>query len=82
LRLPSSISISSAVFAVVDDSQRRLRPHNVNVNSKFIETLRKNEETRLDACEMKGPRQILWVSWTAKKAKKTPNQQRQSTAGE
>jgi len=30
-------------------------------------TLRKNEETRLDAFEMKGPRKILWVSWTAKK---------------
>jgi len=30
-------------------------------------TLRKNEETRLDAFEMKGPRKILQVSWTAKK---------------
>jgi len=30
-------------------------------------TLRKNEETCLDALEMKGPRKILWVSWTAKK---------------
>ena len=30
-------------------------------------TLRKNEETRLDAFEMKGLRKILWVSWTAKK---------------
>ena len=30
-------------------------------------TLRKNEETRLDAFEMKGPRKILWVSWRAKK---------------
>jgi len=30
-------------------------------------TLRKNEETRLDAFEMKGPRKILRVSWTAKK---------------
>ena len=29
-------------------------------------TLRKNEETRLDAFEMKGLRKILWVSWTAK----------------
>jgi len=27
----------------------------------------KNEETRLDAFEMKGLRKILWVSWTAKK---------------
>jgi len=30
-------------------------------------TLRKNEETRLDAFEMKRLRKILWVSWTAKK---------------
>ena len=29
-------------------------------------TLRKNEETCLDAFEMKGLRKILWVSWTAK----------------
>jgi len=31
------------------------------------DTLRKNEETRLDAFEMKGFRKILQVSWTAKK---------------
>jgi len=30
-------------------------------------TLRKNEETRLDAFEMKGLRKILRISWTAKK---------------
>ena len=30
-------------------------------------TLRKNEETRLDAFAMKGLRKILRVSWTAKK---------------
>ena len=30
-------------------------------------TLRKNEETRLDAFEMKGLRKILRVSWTTKK---------------
>ena len=30
-------------------------------------TVRKNEETRLDAFEMKGLRKILRVSWTAKK---------------
>jgi len=30
-------------------------------------TLRKNEETRLDAFEMKGLRKLLRVSWTAKK---------------
>ena len=30
-------------------------------------TLRKNEEIRLDAFEMKGLRKILQVSWTAKK---------------
>jgi len=30
-------------------------------------TLRKNEETRLDAFEMKGLRKILRVSWTAMK---------------
>ena len=30
-------------------------------------TLRQNEETRLDAFEMKGLRKILRVSWTAKK---------------
>jgi len=29
--------------------------------------LRKNEETRIDAVEMKGLRKILRVSWTAKK---------------
>jgi len=31
-------------------------------------TLKKNEETRLDAFEMKGLRKILRVSWTAKKS--------------
>jgi len=30
-------------------------------------TLRKNEETRLDASEIKGLRRTLRVSWTAKK---------------
>jgi len=30
-------------------------------------TLRKNEETRLDACEMKGQRKNLWVLQTARK---------------
>ena len=30
-------------------------------------TLRKNEETHLDAFEMKGLRKVPWVSWTAKK---------------
>ena len=30
-------------------------------------TLRKNEETQLDAFEMKGLRKILWVLWIAKK---------------
>ena len=30
-------------------------------------TLRKNEETRLDAFEMKGLRRMLRVSWTAEK---------------
>jgi len=30
-------------------------------------TLRKNEETRLDAHEMKGLRKILWVTWTTRK---------------
>ena len=30
-------------------------------------TLRKNEETRLDAFEMKGLRKVLRVSWSAKK---------------
>ena len=33
-------------------------------------TLRKNEETRLDAFEMKELRKILRVSWTAKKTSK------------
>jgi len=33
-------------------------------------TLRKNEETRLEAFEMKGLRKILHVSWTAKKTNK------------
>ena len=32
-------------------------------------TLRKNEETRLDAFEMKGLRKILRVLWAAKKNK-------------
>ena len=31
---------------------------------------RKNEETRLDASDMKGPRKLLRVSWTAKKTNK------------
>ena len=35
--------------------------------SSFQWTLRKNEETRLEAFEMKGLRKILHVSWTAKK---------------
>ena len=30
-------------------------------------TLRKNEETRLDAFEMQRLRTILWVSWSTKK---------------
>ena len=30
-------------------------------------TLRKNEETHLDAFDMKGLRRMLRVSWTAKK---------------
>jgi len=30
-------------------------------------TLRKNEQTRLDAFETKLLRKILWVSWIAKK---------------
>ena len=30
-------------------------------------TLRKNEETHLDASEMKGPRKILWALRAAKK---------------
>jgi len=30
-------------------------------------TLRKNDETHLDASEMKGLKRMLWVSWTAKK---------------
>jgi len=30
-------------------------------------TLKKNEEARLDASEMKGLRTILWVSWMVKK---------------
>jgi len=34
------------------------------------QTLRKNEETCLDAFEMKGLRRILRVSWTAKKTNK------------
>jgi len=33
-------------------------------------TLRKNEETCLDALEIKGLRKILRVSWTAKKTNK------------
>jgi len=35
---------------------------------KTLTSYRKNEETRLDAFEMKGLRKILRVSWTAKKA--------------
>ena len=38
------------------------------INRYFISwTLRKNEETRLDAFQMKGLRRMLRVSWTAKK---------------
>jgi len=33
----------------------------------YSATLRKNEETLLDAFEMKGLRKILGVSWAAKK---------------
>jgi len=33
-------------------------------------TLRKNEEARLDAFEMKGLRRILRVLWTGKKTRK------------
>jgi len=33
-----------------------------------LSLLRKNEETRLEAFEMKGLRKILRVSWTTKKA--------------
>jgi len=32
-----------------------------------VDSQKKNEETRLDAFEMKGLRKILRVSWTAKK---------------
>ena len=32
-------------------------------------TQKKNEETRLDAFEMKGLRKIVLVSWTAKREK-------------
>jgi len=39
--------------------------HDIEVCQSW--TLRKNEETRLDALEMKGLRNILRVSWTAKK---------------
>jgi len=35
--------------------------------TEYYWTLGKNEETRLDAFEMKGLRKILRVSWTAKK---------------
>jgi len=38
-------------------------------------TLRKNEETRLEAFEMKGLRKILRVSWTAKKTRMWANAQ-------
>jgi len=36
-------------------------------------TPRKNEETRLDAYEMKGLRKILWVSLTEKKTNERNN---------
>jgi len=36
-------------------------------NTQLTTGLRKNEETRIDAVEMKGLRKILRVSWTAKK---------------
>jgi len=36
-------------------------------NVRLWKLLRKNEERRLDAFEMKGLRKILWVLWTAKK---------------
>ena len=40
---------------------------NTNENASLAWTLRKNEDTRLEAFEMKGLRKILRVSWTAKK---------------
>ena len=43
------------------------RRHCVATYGCEICTLRKNEEARLDASEMKGLRKILQVSWTAKK---------------
>ena len=39
-------------------------------------TLRKNEETRLEAFEIKRLRKILRVSWTAKKTRMWANAQR------
>jgi len=45
-------------------------------------TLRKNEETRLEAFEMKGLRKILRVSWTAKKTNKWVLKSQQSWSKE
>ena len=45
-------------------------------------TLRKNEETRLEAFEMKGLRKILRVSWTAKKTRMWANAQRDGRPAE
>jgi len=42
---------------------------NTNENASLAWTLRKNEDTRLEAFEMKGLRKILRVSWIAKKTK-------------
>ena len=43
-----------------------LHSSSINMNNN-VWTLRKNEETRLDAFELKGLRRMLRVSWTAKK---------------
>jgi len=42
----------------------------INITYLLSWTLRKKEETRLDAFDVKGLRKILRVSWTTKKTNK------------
>ena len=58
----ASISLSSFRFCRVSVACSKLATYGCE-----SWTVRKNEETRLDAFEMKGLRRILRVSWTAKK---------------
>ena len=78
--IPTGLNRGQAVGASL---QKILKSHSIPISTKIrlmkapvwpvvmygceSWTLRKNEETRLGAFEMKGLRKILRVSWTAKK---------------